>query len=377
MANFDSHAEKLWDMFLSLANEQYTDTAEKASKFPEMNRYINIVPWDSCAVEIDTPRGNYINASLFDRDGFKLILAQAPLPESFESFWAMVYQHNVPIVVKLATETTHPMPPCHRYAPFPEDAQWYGDYLVVSARSTIPPQVKTMIQYLPNLHEVSVYRGQNDKSPHTVTIAHDPVWPDNGIPQNVALLLNYILLTLRLTEGLKFPPVIHCSAGVGRTGTFAAILLCLAPLLIYITSYRLVSPDGSLISPYSNRAKSAESHCFDLRAFEGDVQATKIISQLRPIFPDLIVELRHTRHPQMVQTPDQMGLAMNTVLGFIEYIGLGKQIPPWLKEMKPLLNKVCRPCTPNEFVTAFFPQITNSRDAIQQRVIPIPVLDTI
>ena len=51
-------------------------------------------------------------------------------------------------------------------------------------------------------------------------------WPDHGVPSNIdtILMLINIVNTERKTEHLEDAPiVVHCSAGIGRTGTYCAI----------------------------------------------------------------------------------------------------------------------------------------------------------
>ena len=62
---------------------------------------------------------------------------------------------------------------------------------------------------------------ESDKSPLTVTHLHYTAWPDHGVPQNAMSLINFIhRVRKQHPVTLDQPLLVHCSAGVGRTGTF-------------------------------------------------------------------------------------------------------------------------------------------------------------
>ena len=55
----------------------------------------------------------------------------------------------------------------------------------------------------------------------TVTHMHYTAWPDHGVPQNAMSVISFIRCVRREhPHSLDQPLLVHCSAGVGRTGTF-------------------------------------------------------------------------------------------------------------------------------------------------------------
>ena len=69
------------------------------------------------------------------------------------------------------------------------------------------------------------YQLANPKEPaHEVTHFHYTAWPDHGVPSDATSLINFIKRVSEVQpHSTEVPLLVHCSAGVGRTGTFIAI----------------------------------------------------------------------------------------------------------------------------------------------------------
>uniref|UniRef100_A0A8C8B8N4 protein-tyrosine-phosphatase n=1 Tax=Otus sunia TaxID=257818 RepID=A0A8C8B8N4_9STRI len=60
--------------------------------------------------------------------------------------------------------------------------------------------------------------------PRAVEQFHYQLWPDHGVPRNPAQLLCLVeMVNKRVLEAPAGPVLVHCSAGIGRTGTFIAL----------------------------------------------------------------------------------------------------------------------------------------------------------
>uniref|UniRef100_A0A663NAN5 protein-tyrosine-phosphatase n=1 Tax=Athene cunicularia TaxID=194338 RepID=A0A663NAN5_ATHCN len=60
--------------------------------------------------------------------------------------------------------------------------------------------------------------------PSLVEQFHYQLWPDHGVPRNPAQLLCLVeMVNKRVLEAPAGPVLVHCSAGIGRTGTFIAL----------------------------------------------------------------------------------------------------------------------------------------------------------
>ena len=65
---------------------------------------------------------------------------------------------------------------------------------------------------------------ESDGQPVTVTQFHYTAWPDHGVPDNVMSVIRFIRHVRKLFPVSQDQPLlVHCSAGVGRTGTFITL----------------------------------------------------------------------------------------------------------------------------------------------------------
>ncbi|XP_066566791.1 receptor-type tyrosine-protein phosphatase epsilon [Amia ocellicauda] len=187
------------------------------------NRYRNSVPYDASRViltsSLNDPGCNYINASYIG--GLEkpncYIATQGPLPNTVADFWRMVWQQKTSIIVMLTGVIEGNKTKCEKY--WPDELQVYGDIQVTLQAQTIDSEVTTRVF---GLQEVG---GCKHRS---VRQFHYTVWPDHGTPKQPLSLLRLIRQTNRWMMDTSGPIVVHCSAGIGRTGTFIAVHQLLA-----------------------------------------------------------------------------------------------------------------------------------------------------
>lgn len=77
---------------------------------------------------------------------------------------------------------------------------------------------------------------------------HYTTWPDFGVPQSPTAFLRF-LTDVRQSGALDQnvgPPVVHCSAGIGRSGTFCLVDTCLVLVSIIYTEENLEITNGKL-----------------------------------------------------------------------------------------------------------------------------------
>ncbi|XP_056179990.1 receptor-type tyrosine-protein phosphatase kappa-like isoform X3 [Falco biarmicus] len=181
------------------------------------NRYKSIIPYDHCRVVLqpsDTGNG-YINASYVDsyRSPRFFIAAQGPLPGTVVDFWQMVWQEKISVIVMLTGLVEQNKTKCEQY--WPEQEQVYGDFTVTLSNTRTTTGLITRIFCLQKAGCAPL---------RVVEQFHYLLWPDHGVPRNSAQLL--CLVEMVNKTGLEKPagPVlVHCSAGIGRTGTFIAL----------------------------------------------------------------------------------------------------------------------------------------------------------
>ena len=169
------------------------------------NRYDGIYPYEHNSIKID---GEYINASLIHN---KYIATQAPLPNTFDKFWKMVFNYKVPMILMLTKLTENGRIKAHKYWPSElGEKKVFGDI-----------SVKLLKVYRNNVFTHRICILSNNKLSRAVHHFHYKNWPDYSIPNNS----EDIHQLLNLLDKYTGIPLIHCSAGIGRTGVMVALHL--------------------------------------------------------------------------------------------------------------------------------------------------------
>ncbi len=180
----------------------------------------------------DDMNNDYIHANFVD--GYKqknaYISTQGPLDSTVEDFWRMVWQECVLVVAMTTKVIEQRRIKCAQYWPLEKD-----ETLRVGAFCDIKNvNVEDLGDY-----RVSKLVIRHFASGQVRTIAHCQFmsWPDHGVPKTAAHILDFIELVrkhqkecMRQLNWLGHPngpPIcVHCSAGIGRTGTFCTIDIC-------------------------------------------------------------------------------------------------------------------------------------------------------
>ncbi|XP_062582644.1 receptor-type tyrosine-protein phosphatase alpha-like isoform X2 [Saccostrea cucullata] len=181
------------------------------------NRYKGIYPYDYNRVKLIKPdaaeNDDYVNASYiygFNRER-SYVAAQGPFnPKTLENFWKMIWQCNSTRIVMLTNLYEGDRMKCLKY--WPDTEFDIGPYTIRLDSSDVFNFY--VIRHLVVQHKEDIRR---------VTQFHFTTWPDNSVPENLTSLIcfrNLVKNGLTSTDG---PIVIHCSAGIGRTGTFIAL----------------------------------------------------------------------------------------------------------------------------------------------------------
>ncbi|XP_017274033.2 receptor-type tyrosine-protein phosphatase H isoform X3 [Kryptolebias marmoratus] len=209
-----------------------TDQTRKAATLPEnkgKNRFTNILPYDWCRVKLNTSSPSeildYINASYmpgYDRNR-EYIASQGPLPSTVKDFWRMIWEQRVRGIVMVTNCTEAGRTKCEHYWPEDQRPCLHGELLVTLISEQKEPNW--------TLREFRV-KNKNNSEERSVKHFHFTAWPDHGVPQGTEVLIQFRGLVRRHIESeeTKAPTVVHCSAGVGRTGTIIALDVLLQQL---------------------------------------------------------------------------------------------------------------------------------------------------
>ncbi|XP_011936894.1 PREDICTED: tyrosine-protein phosphatase non-receptor type 3 isoform X3 [Cercocebus atys] len=184
----------------------------------DKNRYKDVLPYDTTRVLL---QGNedYINASYVNMEipaanlVNKYIAAQGPLPHTCAQFWQVVWDQKLSLIVMLTTLTERGRTKCHQYWPDPPDVMDYGSFHIQCQSEDCT------IAYVSR--EMLVTNTQTGEE-HTVTHLQYVAWPDHGVPDDSSDFLEFVNCVRSLRVDSE-PVLVHCSAGIGRTGVLVTM----------------------------------------------------------------------------------------------------------------------------------------------------------
>ncbi|XP_041360433.1 multiple epidermal growth factor-like domains protein 10 [Gigantopelta aegis] len=227
--HFPTYVHKMTDMsgfsvefqYLPDVNLYSTEEADKTGNMPK-NRYRNIKPYDSNRVKLETipgiPTSDYINASFID--GYHAprhyIATQGPIESTISDFWRMVWEVKAKYIIMLTSLQDGDQTKCSMYWPDPE--MW-----IKKCANIVVTLEKVQVRPTYTSRRFSLSKKGKKTCTRTVTQLHYTDWVDRGIPNDGRALLSFVQYVKSLRSGKdNHPLIVHCSAGVGRTGTFIA-----------------------------------------------------------------------------------------------------------------------------------------------------------
>lgn len=195
------------------------------------NRYSNIFPPETTRVRLEGLKNNYINANYvtIQTDGCKMeyISTQAPTPFTYRDFWKMLWDQKSSVVVMLTNFIESGQTKAHQYwnkknipkiftYKLSETTDKDGFELSVVLHSKIDLDCGIL-----RIFDIVPSNGESRRIFHIQYLS----WGDHKEPSSIKdinMLIGYMELYYIFGSivGLDGPPIVHCSAGVGRTGTF-------------------------------------------------------------------------------------------------------------------------------------------------------------
>eukprot|EP01063_Lacrimia_lanifica_P004459 TRINITY_DN12500_c0_g1_i1.p1 TRINITY_DN12500_c0_g1~~TRINITY_DN12500_c0_g1_i1.p1 ORF type:complete len:386 (+),score=87.55 TRINITY_DN12500_c0_g1_i1:39-1196(+) len=305
------------------------------------NRHHDVLPNDKTRVklQIEDGQSDYINANFIDGKAFCLphhnfITAQAPTRNTIAEFWRMIWECDVEVIVMLTNEYERNKEKCSRYWPdppsFPDDdpclvcqefnirwcdpremyAQLHRQHDYSPPPSSVGATVRPLASHrsspgpataAPSTGDIDIrrfyvfYRGMRRE----VIQMHHCSWPDHSVPDPSStgfrdlIQLSNEHIAAGIPRGAGAGPVcnvgagpilVHCSAGIGRTGCFIVVMV-LAAL------YELHCRAGKVPAEFSFDVVGTIHTLRRQRA--GMVQS---LDQLQYVYHSLLVEVQRIHH---------------------------------------------------------------------------------
>ncbi|MCJ1477102.1 hypothetical protein MMC13_005773 [Lambiella insularis] len=208
------------------------------------NRYADIWPWANCRVHLKVPEGecDYINASPISiclskaEKENRYIATQGPKEAGRDHFWQMIWHETKqPAVIVMLTQLSEGQrEKCHQYYPEDTDSEGFPLYLTTATGEACAGSVKATESSFDEPSQTTIRKLLLTCGTATKTVWHLFFlgWPDFGVPEDRDrhALLALVKLSAAKNAGPDSPRIIHCSAGVGRSGTFIALEHLLAEL---------------------------------------------------------------------------------------------------------------------------------------------------
>ncbi|XP_075990554.1 tyrosine-protein phosphatase non-receptor type 61F-like isoform X2 [Anticarsia gemmatalis] len=206
---------------------RYTWNEAKKPQNKPLNRYRDVNPYDHSRVVLKRSEKDYINANFvtLERANRRYILTQGPLAFTVGHFWLMIWEQNTKAILMLNKVIEKNEIKCH----------WYWPQAIGEAHQMTFNDVKLAVT-LVNEEDCCYYSTRlfrlydlETETSRDIMQYHYTTWPDFGVPTSPDAFLHFLKRVresgvLDPTDG---PPVIHCSAGIGRSGTFCLVDCCL------------------------------------------------------------------------------------------------------------------------------------------------------
>ncbi|XP_075966843.1 tyrosine-protein phosphatase non-receptor type 11 isoform X3 [Anarhichas minor] len=238
----DKVKQGFWEEFETLQQQEckllYSRKEGQRAENKNKNRYKNILPFDHTRVvlndrEPSEPGSDYINANIIlvvsavvpeldpkvnsTKVKKSYIATQGCLQNTISDFWRMVFQENSRVIVMTTKEVERGKSKCVKYWPDMSALKEYGAMRVRNVKET------SAHDYI--LRELKLSKVGQGNTERTVWQYHFRAWPDHGVPTDPGGVLDFLEEVNLKQESIADagPIAVHCSAGIGRTGTFIVI----------------------------------------------------------------------------------------------------------------------------------------------------------
>ncbi|XP_071042515.1 tyrosine-protein phosphatase 10D [Parasteatoda tepidariorum] len=216
-ADSDFRFSEEFELLKNIGRDKPCNAADLPVNRPK-NRFTNILPYDHSRIKLmptdDEEGTDYINANYIPgyNSPREFIVTQGPLHSTRDDLWRMIWEQNCRAIVMLTRCIEKGREKCDHYWPFDMQPVYYGDIQVILLNES---------QY--SHWTISEFKVSRNEQSRILKHFHFTTWPDFGVPEPAQVLVKFVR-TFRERIGYDPKPiVVHCSAGVGRSGTFIAL----------------------------------------------------------------------------------------------------------------------------------------------------------
>ncbi|KAM3958132.1 LOW QUALITY PROTEIN: tyrosine-protein phosphatase 10D [Aphomia sociella] len=216
-ADSDFRFSEEFEELKHVGREQPCTAADLPCNRPK-NRFTNILPYDHSRYKLqpvdDEEGSDYINANYVPGHNSprEFIVTQGPLHCTRDDFWRMCWESGSRAIVMLTRCVEKGREKCDRYWPYDTRPVYYGDIAVTALNESRYPDW--------TVTELMVCRGAEQR---VLKHFHFTTWPDFGVPDPPTTLARFVRAFRERCPPDTRPVVVHCSAGVGRSGTFITL----------------------------------------------------------------------------------------------------------------------------------------------------------
>ncbi|XP_073970241.1 protein tyrosine phosphatase Meg isoform X3 [Rhodnius prolixus] len=205
------------------------------------NRYTDILPYDLTRVILECgANGDYINANYVNMEipgsGIinRYIATQGPLANTVGDFWTMIWEAGSTLIVMVTGLVERGRVKCHKYWPnIGETMETHGPCAL--RIKSVRCHYNNPAGYICNTLTVTHLQTGTEREVNQLQYVG---WPDHGVPDNAAVFLQFIAEVRRSRRAMLEPTIVHCSAGIGRTG----VLILMETALCLIEANQPVYP---------------------------------------------------------------------------------------------------------------------------------------
>lgn len=205
------------------SDNKYTFAEAAKPQNQEFNRYRDVNPYDHSRIVLKKGPTDYVNANLVkvEKANRQYILTQGPTIKTVSHFWLMVWEQKTAAIIMLNKLIEKKQEKCSQY--------WPGK--IGTEHILKLDDVGLQVEYISHSDYQHYLTRQfkltelSSSESRTIVQYHYTTWPDFGVPGSPTVFLEFLrrVRAQGVLDDTVGPAIVHCSAGIGRSGTFCLV----------------------------------------------------------------------------------------------------------------------------------------------------------